>query len=131
MSLRVAAGVALTIWLIARPVHLSSSRWWQVPEIAQSLGLTRAQRDAIDRIYERQLGRRRSCVERFASASQRVSQLIRDGGYDDVLKETEAAAAAAAEERMWTRTQNDEIRTLLTPEQRDRLSRTAAIFAEE
>ena len=131
MSLRVAVGAALTVWLVGRPVQLSSSRWWQIPALVQSLALTRAQRDAIDRTYALRLERRRLCVERFTLASRQVSQLIRDGVYDDVLRETEAEAAAAAEERMWTRIQNDEVRALLTPEQRARLSLVAPGVEED
>ena len=116
---RFGVGALLVVWVVTRPVHLVSTRWWRVPEVAASLHLTDAQQIAIDRVYEKRLLSRRRCVERLVEASNRVDRLIRNGEYgDDVLKETQAIAGAARDERTLTRVVNDEIAALLSPRQR-------------
>lgn len=108
--------------MVGRPVRLASVRWWRSPEVAASISLTNAQRDAIDRIYERQLAGRRRCVERLVEASNKVDEFIRDGVYDEnTLKRTEAVASAATEERIVTRILSDDIVAQLSPQQRERL----------
>jgi Spy/CpxP family protein refolding chaperone len=108
--------------MVARPVHLGSVRWWQSPAVAQAIQLTTAQRDVIDRIYQQRLTGRRRCVERLVEASNRVDELIRAGVYDDiVLKQTQAAAGAAAEERTVTHALSEEISAILSPDQRAQL----------
>ena len=110
------------IWMVGRPVHLASSRWWQSPDVAASISLTTAQREAIDQIYEQRLTGRQRCVERLVEASNKVDAFMRDGVYDeDTLKPTWAVAAAAEEERRFMRILSDDIVALLTPLQRERL----------
>jgi hypothetical protein len=74
-------------------------------------------------MYEQRLLGRRRCVERVVEASNRIDQLIRAGVYDDVLKQTQAVAVAAKEERTLTRTVSDEIVAVLSADQRATLSR--------
>jgi Spy/CpxP family protein refolding chaperone len=122
MSLRACAGIALAAWMVGRPVRLVSVRWWRVPEIAASLDLTIAQRDAIDRMYDERLVGRRRCVERLVEASNRVDKLLEDGVYDaDVLRETQAAAVAATDERTLRTLLSHDIVAVLSPHQRARL----------
>lgn len=120
--LRVGITTVLVVVMVGRPVRLASVRWWRSPEVAASISLTTAQRDAIDRMYERQLAGRRRCVERLVEASNKVDEFIRDGVYDEnILKQTEAVASAATAERIVTRILSDDIVALLSPPQRERL----------
>jgi hypothetical protein len=120
---RASAGVLVTAAILGCPARLAPVRWWRSPTVAASIGLTKAQREAIDRVYEQRLGPRRHCVERLVEASNRVDQLIRDGIYDDdVLRQTQAIASAATEQRILARVLNDEILAVLSPEQRGRLA---------
>jgi hypothetical protein len=120
--LRVCVTTILVVYMVGRPVRLTSVRWWRSPDVAASISLTTAQREAIDRIYERQLAVRLRCVELLVEASNKVDEFIRDGVYDEnVLKQTEAVAGAATEERIVTRILSDEIVALLSPPQRERL----------
>jgi Spy/CpxP family protein refolding chaperone len=108
--------------MVGRPVRLTSVRWWRSPDVAASISLTTAQREAIDRIYEQRSAGRRRCVERLVEASNKVDEFIRDGVYDEnILKGTEAVAGAATEERIVTRNLSDEIVALLSPPQREKL----------
>jgi len=121
--LRICVAAVVAAWMFGRPVPLASVRWWQSPRIATSIGLTGAQREAINRAYEYRLPGRRTCVERRVEASNRADALVRDGVYDEnVLMETEAAADAATQEHALSRILNDEIGALLSPEQRQRLA---------
>jgi hypothetical protein len=121
--LRVCVATVVAAWMLGRPVPLASVRWWQSPRIATSIGLTGAQREAINRAYEYRLPRRRTCVERRVEASNRANALVQDGVYDEnVLMETEAAADAAMQEHALSEILNDEIGALLSPEQRQRLA---------
>lgn len=120
---RLGAGILLMSWMVIRPIHLSSIRWWRVPEVAVSLQLTAAQQQAIDRVYEKRLVGRRRCVERLVEASNRVDRLIQDREYgDDVLMATQAIAVAAGDQRTLTRLLNTEIVALLSPRQREILA---------
>jgi hypothetical protein len=120
--LRLCVTTLLVVCMVGRPVRLASVRWWRSPDVAASISLTTAQREAIDRIYERRSAGRRRCVERLVEASNKVDEFIRDGVYDEnVLKQTEAVAGAATEERIVTRLLSDEIVALLSPPQRERL----------
>ena len=120
---RLGAGILFTAWMVAHPIRLASIRWWRVPEVAASLQLTAAQQEAIDRVYEERLLGRRRCVERLVEASNRVDHLIKNGEYgEDVLKETQAIAVAAGDQRALTRVLNREIGSLLSPRQREMLA---------
>jgi hypothetical protein len=120
--LRVCAAVLLVAWTIGRPVRLVSVRWWRSSDVAASIGLTTAQREAIDRIYEQRLAGRRRCVERLVEASSGLDQLIRDGVHgEEVLKQTQAMAGAAMEGRILTRILSEEIVAVLSPSQRESL----------
>jgi hypothetical protein len=120
--LRACVATVLVTWMVGRPVRLASIRWWRSPDVAASISLTTTQREEIDRIYERRSAGRRRCVERLVAASNKVDGFIRDGVYDEnILKQTEAVAAAAAEERILTRILSNEIVTLLSPLQQQRL----------
>jgi Spy/CpxP family protein refolding chaperone len=101
---------------------LASVRWWRSTDVVASISLTKAQGEAIERLYDQRLPGRRRCVERLVEASNKVDRLIREGVYDEnVLKQTEAVAVAAAQERTLTRILSDEIVAVLSPSQRARL----------
>ena len=121
--LRVCAGATLTVWMVTRPVPLTSVRWWLSPDVASSIQLTTDQRHAIDRLYGRHLAKRGPCIERVVEATNRVDQLLRDGSdLEDSLRETQAAALAAAEQQALSDTLNNEISAVLSEQQRRRLA---------
>lgn len=121
--LRLCAGALVAVTVLTRPVHLESIRWWRSTNLVDLLGLTNSQAETIDRIYDDGLQERRSCVERFAAASDRVDQLLRDGVYDDVtLRQTEQAIKATADEREVTRSLDVQVASLLSAEQRRSLA---------
>jgi Spy/CpxP family protein refolding chaperone len=121
------AAAIIAIAVIGRPVRLTSLRWWQLHEIQTSIRLTSAQRDAIEHLYEVGLADRRRCVEREAEAAYRVGQLIDDGVYDDsILRETQAAAGAAADERVLVKRLTVEIAAVLSRDQQDALAASRA-----
>ena len=122
MHLRLFVGTMFAVWMVGRPVRLASVRWWRSPDVAESISLTTAQRETIELMYEQRLAGRRRCVERVVQATNRVDQLLRDGVYDEhLLRETQAVAGAAREERVLLRILSEEIVAMLTTEQRERL----------
>jgi hypothetical protein len=115
-------GAALAALIIMRPVRLSSIQWWLLPDVASSIELTIAQRQAIEGLYGQRLEDRRRSVERLVAAAYQVDQLLRDGaGTEDSLKQTEALAVAADEHRVLTRLLRSEIEAVLSEPQRQRL----------
>jgi len=121
--LRIFVGAALTALMVARPVPLTSVRWWHVPRIVVSIGLSDAQRQTIDQLYESRSHDRRRCIERLVEASNQVDQFMRDGDFgDDLLRSTQAAMRVAAEERLLRRRLTDDIVRVLSQEQHARLA---------
>jgi hypothetical protein len=121
--LRLIVGAVLTFWIATRPIQLSSTEWWRSPRVTSSLNLTRVQRDLIERLYRARLAGRRQCVERLVQATNRLDQLLRDeADQDEMLKETQSVAVAAAEERTFARTLDEEIVGVLSVEQREQLA---------
>jgi hypothetical protein len=121
--LRLAAGAVLTFSFATRPIQLSSTEWWRSPHVTSSIRLTHVQRDVIERLYRARLAGRRQCVERLVQATNRLDQLLRDDAdQDDILKGTQSVAVAAAEERTFARTLNEEIVGVLSVEQREQLA---------
>jgi hypothetical protein len=121
--LRLIAGATLTFWFATRPIQLSSTEWWRSPQVTSSIRLTQVQRDLIERLYRARLAGRRQCVERLVQATNRLDQLLYDDAdQDEILKGTQSLAMAAAEERKFARTLNEEIVGVLSVEQRERLA---------
>jgi hypothetical protein len=121
--IRLCAGAALAVSVMFWPARLTTLRWWLSPTVAASVGLTRAQREAIDRLYMDRLAGRRRCVERLVAASVRVDELLRDGAdNDESMNQTQAAALAAEDERAWVRGLGVDIAALLSQEQQERLA---------
>ena len=121
--LRFTVGALLTVCLATRPMQLSSTEWWRSPHITSSIRLTRIQRDVIERLYRTRLAGKRQCVERLVQATNRLDQLLRDyADQDDILKGTQSVAVAAAEERRFARTLDEEIARVLSSEQREQLA---------
>lgn len=118
---RIFAGAVLTMCIVGRPIRLTSVRWWLSPEVASSLCLTIPQQEAIDRVYREPLAIRRRLIEQLVEASDRVDQLLRDGAdNEETLKETQAVARLAAEERALTKLVGDQVAAVLSPEQREK-----------
>ena len=121
--LRRVVAAAIVAGAIGRPARLVSVRWWRAADVVAAVHLTASQVEAIDRRYQERLSGRRHCVERLVAASNQVDQFMRDGVYDDLaLRQTQAVAHAAADERALIRLVNDDIVTMLSPEQRRRLA---------
>jgi hypothetical protein len=109
--------------MIGHPARLETVRWWQSRALASSIGLSDAQIQAIDRIYQDRLLGRMRCVERSVEASNRVDQQIRDGLYDeDTLRLTQEVIKAASEEQALIQILNDDVAALLSPQQRHSLA---------
>lgn len=120
---RLIAGATLTFWFATRPIELSSTEWWRSPHVTSSIRLTHVQRDLIERLYRARLAGRRQCVERLVQATNRLDQLMHDDAdQDEMLKGTQSLAVAAAEERTFARTLNEEIVGVLSVEQREQLA---------
>lgn len=121
--LRLVTGAVLTSWFVTRPIQLSSTEWWRSPHVTSSIRLTTVQRDVIERLYRARLAGRRQCVERLVQATNRLDQLLRDeADLGEILKETQSVAVAAAEERTFARTLDEEIVGVLSVEQREQLA---------
>jgi hypothetical protein len=121
--LRLVAGATLTFCFATRPIQLSSTEWWRSPRVTSSIRLTHVQRDLIERLYRARLAGRRQSVERLVQATNRLDQLLHDDAdQDEILKGTQSVAVAAAEERTFARTLNEEIVGVLSVEQRDQLA---------
>lgn len=120
---RLIAGAMLTFWFATRPIQLSSTEWWRSPQITSSIRLTHIQREMIERLYRTRVAGTRQCVERLVQATNRLDQLLRDDAdQDEILKGTQSVAVAAAEERMFARTLNEQIARVLSSEQREQLA---------
>jgi len=121
--LRLTAGALLTLWFAIRPIQLSSTEWWRSPRVTSSIRLTHVQRETIERLYRARLAGRRRCVERLVQATNRLDQLLRDDAdTDEILKGTQSVAVAAAEQRTFARTLNEEIAGVLSLQQRAQLA---------
>ena len=117
--LRLAIGVALTAGIAMRPIQLSSTQWWRSPDLASSIELTERQRDTMEALYRSRLTGRQQCVERVIEAINHVDQLLRDRAeLDEMLRATQSAAVAAADEQPFARTMTDEMMAILSERQR-------------
>jgi flagellar motor component MotA len=124
--LRLIVGALLTFWIATRPIQLSSSEWWRSPRVMSSIKLTRLQRELIEHLYRARLTGRRQGVERLVQATNRLDQLLRDeADQDEILKETQSVAVAAAEQRTFARMLDEEIVGVLSLEQREQLASVA------
>ena len=119
-------GLVVVALVVVRPARLESLRWWRSPRVVSSLHLTASQTASIDRIYQENLAARRRCVERSAQTALKVGQMVHDGEYDEVLRDTETLAGLAAEDETLRRRLRDRIVAILSPDQRDAMARLVA-----
>ena len=119
-------GLLVAALVIGRPVRLETLRWWHSPPVVSSLPLTATQTASIDRIYQENLVARHLCVERSTQAARKVGQMVRDGEYDEVLRDTENLARLATEDETLRRRLRDRITDILSPDQRVAMARLVA-----
>jgi hypothetical protein len=79
--------------------------------------------DAIRQLYEESLPARRQCVEQITQVTASVAELVLDGAVEKLLQQTQELARASAEHLAVRQRLHDEVISILTPLQRQKLDR--------
>ena len=129
-------GACVLVFELARPVavhgdDLARSRWWLNPAVQHDLDLTRAQVQALQRIFERGFAERLALRRELDRMDSQLQRLLERGDEDDgVVERFSARVEQVRAQRNVRRTLILlEMYRILTPAQRLDLSRLRAPHA--